>query len=82
MGQYICLIDVNKGLRSNIISRHQVQLNSVKGEKVNCFPLPLDQIQKTKKKKKKNLPLDSLAPSVYNTPFLGTSVYNTLDIAF
>ena len=52
MGQYICLIDVNKGLRSNIISRHQVQLNSVKGEKVNCFPLPLDQIQKTKKKKK------------------------------
>ena len=53
MGQYICLIDVNKGLRSNIISRHQVQLNSVKGEKVNCFPLPLDQIQKTKKKKKK-----------------------------
>ena len=81
MGQYICLIDVNKGLRSNIISRHQVQLNSVKGEKVNFFPLPLDQIQKTKKKKK-NLPLDSLAPSVYNTLFLGTSVYNTLDIAF
>ena len=79
MGQYICLIDVNKGLRSNIISRHQVQLNSVKGEKVNFFPLPLDQIQI---QIKKILPLDSLAPSVYNTLFLGTSVYNTLDIAF
>ena len=48
------------------ISRHQVQLNSVRGEKVNFFSSTIGSDTKNQKKKK-ILPLDSLAPSVYNT---------------